>query len=435
MLNKEETELLCRVGPATPMGEVMRQYWIPFARSAELPAPDCAAVRIRLLGEDLIAFRVTTGQVGLVANRCPHRGASLFYGRNEQEGLRCVYHGWKFDVTGACVDMPSEPPESTFKDRVRAVAYPCHERGGVLWTYMGPRRTPPPLPDVVGNLDSESSVATVIRDCNYLQALEGDLDIAHFALLHTGHMTEDDLDGENPLRYQIRQRAARYAVVDTDVGICFGAYRPAIDGETRHWAIGNFLLPFYTQLPGGPLGAKRETRAWVPMDDAHTMTFTMFAPMLASRLSPTSLRLTKPRGRGFGTDEFAPDTTDWYGRSRPKADSSNDYLLDRAAVQRGESYAGLPGLVAEDQAMSESMGPIADRSREHLGPSDIMIIRTRMRLIRAVQAFRDRRETPVGVDDPARYRQHSGSIILPRSADWAEATRDLRMAPVEESKV
>ena len=163
MLNKEETELLCRVGPATPMGEVMRQYWIPFARSAELPAPDCAAVRIRLLGEDLIAFRVTTGQVGLVANRCPHRGASLFYGRNEQEGLRCVYHGWKFDVTGACVDMPSEPPESTFKDRVRAVAYPCHERGGVLWTYMGPRRTPPPLPDVVGNLDSESSVATVIR--------------------------------------------------------------------------------------------------------------------------------------------------------------------------------------------------------------------------------------------------------------------------------
>jgi phthalate 4,5-dioxygenase len=431
MLSKEDTELLCRVGPHTPMGDVMRQHWIPFARSAELPAPDCAPVRIRLLGEDLIAFRVTSGRVGLMGNHCPHRGASLFYGRNEQGGLRCVYHGWKFDVTGTCVDMPSEPPECTFKDKVRATAYPCQERGGVLWTYMGPRHTPPPLPEIEANLDPESNVGTVIRDCNYLQALEGDLDIAHFALLHTGHMTEEDVDAENPLRYQIRQRAARYAVVDTDAGICFAANRPTDDGETCHWSIGNFLLPFYTQLPGGPLGAKRETRAWVPLDDEHTMTFTMFAPLLGERLSAGSLRITIPRGRGFGFDEFVADTTDWYGRSRTKAVASNDYLLDRGAVQRGESYAGLPGLVAEDQAMSESMGPISDRSREHLGPSDIMIIRARMRLLRAVQAFRDRRETPSGVDTPALYRQCSGSIMLPRSADWAEATHDLRMATVQ----
>jgi len=435
MLSKEDTELLCRVGPHTPMGEVMRQYWIPFARSAELPVPDGAPVRIRLLGEDLIAFRVTTGKVGLIANHCPHRCASLFYGRNEEEGLRCVYHGWKFDTTGACVDMPSEPPESNFKDKVKAVTYPCRERGGVLWTYMGPRQVPPPLQNVEGNLDPESSVATLIRDCNYLQALEGDLDMAHFAFLHTGHLTEDDIDAENPLRYYIKQRAARYAVVDTEAGICFGACRPAENGETCHWAIGNFLLPFYTQLPGGPLGAKRETRAWVPMDDEHTMTFTMFAPMFRSRVNATSLRITPPRGRGFGSGEVVADTTGWYGRSRPKAERSNDYLLDRAAVTRGEGYAGFPDLVAEDQAVSESMGPVADRSREHLGPSDIMITRARMRLIRAVQAFRDRRETPIGVENPALYQQYSGSVVLPRSADWVEATRDLRMAPVEESKV
>jgi phenylpropionate dioxygenase-like ring-hydroxylating dioxygenase large terminal subunit len=417
------------------MGDVMRQYWMPFARSAELPTPDCAPLRVRLLGEDLIAFRVTSGSVGLVANHCPHRGASLFYGRNEDEGLRCVYHGWKFDVTGACVDMPSEPPECNFKDKVKAVAYPCQERGGVVWTYMGPREPPPPLPDVEGNLDRESNVSTMIRDCNYLQGLEGDIDTAHFAFLHTGHMTDDDLDAANPLRYYVKHRAARYDVIDTDAGICFGATRPSDDGETCHWAIGNFLLPFYTQLPGGPLGDKKETRAWVPMDDEHTMIFTMFVPLRSSVVNASSLRITAPRGRGFGSGEMVPDTTGWYGRSRPKADGSNDYLLDRAAAKRGEGYAGFPGLVAEDQAMSESMGPITDRSREHLGPSDTMIIRTRMRLLRAVRAFQDRGETPIGVETPALYRQHSGSVILPRSADWVEATRHRRLGLVEESKV
>src|SRR5207247_956583 len=158
------------------MGNFMRQYWIPAVRSDELPGPDCPPVRIRLLGENLIAFRTTSGKVGLIQNACPHRGASLFFGRNEEEGLRCVYHGWKFDCTGQCVDMPSEPAESNFKTKIKARAYPCLERNGVIWTYMGPREKPPALPELPPNLDPECRAIRRLEQCSYMQALEGDID-------------------------------------------------------------------------------------------------------------------------------------------------------------------------------------------------------------------------------------------------------------------
>src|SRR6266480_1463579 len=155
MLTKQDNEILTRVGPGSHMGEFMRQYWIPALLSHELPSPDCPPLRIRLLCENLIAFRSTSGRVGLLANACPHRGASLFFGRNEEDGLRCVYHGWKFDVAGNCVDMPSEPAESNFKSKVKAVAYPTRERGGLVWLYMGTRSEPPPLPDLDANMQPE----------------------------------------------------------------------------------------------------------------------------------------------------------------------------------------------------------------------------------------------------------------------------------------
>src|SRR3954466_12143648 len=150
MLSAPENDFLCRTGAETPMGSLMREYWIPALQSCELPTPDGPPLRFRLLNENLIGFRVTSGQVGVIANSCPHRGASMFFGRNEEEGLRCVYHGWKFDVTGACVDMPSEPAESNFRNKVHATPYPCEERGGIIWTYMGPRSRDnlPPLPEI-----------------------------------------------------------------------------------------------------------------------------------------------------------------------------------------------------------------------------------------------------------------------------------------------
>ncbi|PYR75700.1 MAG: (2Fe-2S)-binding protein [Acidobacteria bacterium] len=424
MLAKETNELLCRVGPGTEMGDLMRQYWVPALRSDELATPDSAPVRVRLLGENLIAFRVTSGRVGLIGNHCPHRGASLFYGRNEEEGLRCVYHGWKFDVGGSCVDMPSEPSDCNFKGKVKAVAYPCVERGGVVWTYMGPRQTPPPVPDLEANMDAQAQVYTVMRKCNYMQALEGDIDSAHFAFLHMGHITVDDTYDGNFIHYQIRERAPRYEVTDTEFGISYGAYRPTDNDDTYFWRIGNFLCPFYTQVPLGPLPLRRAVRAWVPMDDEHTMSFNMVAPSVAE-IVPDPERLKKPGGI-VGTTEMLPDTTDWYGRSRLKADIVNDHLLDRERAGRGESYTGLPGLVAEDHAVTESMGSICDRSQEHLGTSDVMIIRTRLRLIRAAQALRTTGEIPPGVDNPEVYRQRAGGVMLPRSANWFEATKSLR---------
>src|SRR5689334_2560338 len=146
MLSQQDNEATTRIGPGTLMGTLMRQYWLPVLLSSELPAPDCDPVRTLVLGEKLIAFRDTNGQVGLIQNHCPHRGASLFFGRNEGAGLRCVYHGWKFDVSGQCVDMPNEPAESNFKTKVRARAYPAAEYGGLVWIYMGPPEKQPPLP-------------------------------------------------------------------------------------------------------------------------------------------------------------------------------------------------------------------------------------------------------------------------------------------------
>jgi phthalate 4,5-dioxygenase oxygenase subunit len=428
MLSKQDNELLCRVGPGTPMGELMRQYWLPAMRSDELPAPDCPPLRVKLLGEELIGFRTTSGAVGLIQNACPHRGASLFFGRNEEEGLRCVYHGWKFDVSGACTDMPSEPAESNFKNKVRARAYPTRERGGIVWAYMGPRDEPPPLPDLEANMVEGSTVSTVMRDCNYMQALEGDIDTVHFMFLHYGHLQLEDTYEGGFFNYQVKSRAAGYAVMDTDFGACYGAYRPA-EADTYYWRIANFLFPFYTQVPPGTLAVKRQFRAWVPMDDDHTMFFSVTAPWDPVEEDPE--RQKRPFKR---VQEMLPDTTGWYGRSRPKAQAHNDFLLDREFQMSGESYTGLPSVFLEDQAITESMGTIYERTQEHLGTSDSMIIRVRRALIRAATALRDQGIVPPGAEQPEVYAQRSGGVILPRSADWFEATRELRKAFVQHSQ-
>src|SRR5579859_5584040 len=194
MLKREENELITRTGPGTPMGNTIRRYWMPALLASELPHPDSDPVRLRLLGEDLIAFRDTDGKVGLIQNNCPHRGASLFFGRNEEAGLRCVYHGWKFDVTGACVDMPNEPAESDFKQKVRATAYPCVERNGIVWTYMGSRQMAPPLPELGWALVPAEARQSLryARACNWLQALEGDIDSSHVNYLHRTFSQQDN---------------------------------------------------------------------------------------------------------------------------------------------------------------------------------------------------------------------------------------------------
>ena len=421
MLSREDNDLLCRVGPGTPMGALMREYWIPAALSSELPEPEGSPLRVRLLGENLIAYRTASGAVGLMQNNCPHRGASLFYGRNDGEGLRCVYHGWKFGLDGRCVDMPSEPAETDFKRKVRATAYPCVERAGLIWTYMGSRTTPPPMPALEPTMSADARLQVYQRECNWVQALEGDIDTGHTVFLHLGGVDPAEVAPGTWAQYALSKRAPRYEVVDMPYGVMYGASRPA-ESDSEYWRIASFLFPFWAMVPTGVLGLEVRVRGWIPMDDDHTLAITI------SLNQPAAPRMA---GRQVvGPPETLPNTTDWYGRFRCVADERNDYLIDRKS-QKTNSYTGINAIFLQDQAVTESMGPIYDRTDEHLGTSDAMVIRTRKRLIDAAKALRDKGTVPPGVDEPDVYQQRSGGVVLPTGTNWVEATKELRKAGVK----
>jgi phthalate 4,5-dioxygenase oxygenase subunit len=431
MLSRDENEELCRIGPGTLMGNLIRQYWVPAALSSELPKPDGDPLRVMLLGEQLIAFRDTDGKVGLIKNNCPHRGASLFFGRNEDCGIRCVYHGWKFDVQGNCTDMPNEPAESNFKSKVKAVAYPTQERNGIVWAYLGPRPTPPPLPSFEGNMlpDGEWQVTAIQRECNWFQGLEGDIDTSHFSFLHAGSMDVATQQAGTFSYYMLADRAPRYSVVETDFGAMYGAYRDTADGR-RYWRVANFLFPFWTMPPQGVLGHKVTARGWVPMDDTHTMFF-MAGPRFRRR-PPAEARDAQRDGAGGPggpLNRTLPNTTDWFGRFRLAANASNDYLIDREKQRRNsgmDDFTGIQGVHLQDQAITESEGPLYDRSGEHLASSDAMVIRVRRRLLLAARALADHGVTPPGIDDPEVFAARAGGVFLPRDADWVEATKEFR---------
>jgi phenylpropionate dioxygenase-like ring-hydroxylating dioxygenase large terminal subunit len=426
MLKQEENELITRVGPGTPMGNFMREYWVPAMLSSEVPTPDSDPLRVLLLGEQLIGFRDTNGKVGLLANNCPHRGASLFFGRNEEAGLRCVYHGWKFDAMGNCIDMPNEPAESDFKQKVKAVAYPTTERGGIVWAYLGPRTTPPPMPDVEGNMQPESGamVRCTQLACNWLQILEGDIDTTHVGFLHYGGLNADEQIPGSFSEWQLREKTAHFEVIDTEGGTAYGARRPAGPDQV-YWRIAQWCFPFYTFTPPGVLGTKKGGSARVPLDDNHTMTYSMVSGR--NRPAPGGSNIFVPSPQ-------KPNTTDWYGRFRPEQELENDFLIDREAQRKNEGpsgFTGITGIAMQDAAVTTSMGTIYDRSKERLGTTDAMVIRVRRKLIQAVQAHMSHGVTPPGVDDPEVYRVRSGGVFLPPDADWVEATRELRRAFVE----
>jgi phthalate 4,5-dioxygenase oxygenase subunit len=446
MLSTEDNELLCRVGPGTPMGQFMREYWLPAFVPSELPEADGAPLRMRLLGENLIAFRVTSGKFGLIANNCPHRGASLFFGRNEEEGLRCVYHGWKFDVGGQCIDMPNEPAESDFKTKVKATAYPCVERNGIVWTYMGPRDTPPPLPDWLPNLDADCQVWMRLQESNWLQALEGDIDTVHAFFLHSGHIrTEQSLPGSDAY-FITQQRHGRFVAQEHEVGASYAAVRDA-DPGSEYWRMGHFLLPFYTMNAPGLLGIKNQSLAWVPLDDHNTMVWTVGrqAPLppetetiggfKAGFIRRDPLGRYDPYGarnaNGIQPRKFNT-TSDWLGRFRPLANKDNDYLIDRDLQKSMGTYSGVPGM-AQDAMAQETMGPIYDRRQERLGTSDVMIIRTRRKLLDCVRAFGRGAPAP-GVDRPDLYRMRSGGVVVPAGTNGLDSMADLHFdrVPLEE---
>jgi phthalate 4,5-dioxygenase len=419
MTSARDNEVLTRVGRGTPMGDLMRQYWIPACLSSELES-GAPPMRLLLLGEKLIAFRDSAGRVGIMDHRCPHRCASLFFGRNEEGGLRCVYHGWKFDADGSCVDMPNVPADQQFTKKVRAAAYKVAERGGLVWTYMGPRAEAPPLPEIEGLAlpETERIVRCHQRECNWLQALEGDLDTSHFAFLHLGGVEPDHVDANDMHRYALIDRAPDYHVKETDWGAMYAAYRPAQPGHL-YYRFSHFIFPFVTLPPDGTFADHVQAGAWVPMDDTHTMVFSF----LWTKRTPAlrTLKDGSPIPGAISPMAYLPRTTDWYGRWRLVACSENDYQIDRH-LQDTTTYTGIDGLVAQDQAATESMGAIVDRTLEHLAPSDRMITATRRRLLKAAQALREDGVVPPGVDHPEVCRDaRAGCFIAPEAVDWHDA--------------
>ena len=406
MTTRLEGEELTRVGPGTVMGNLMRCYWLPAAKSSEL-VRDGAPVRVMLLGEKLIAFRDSQGRVGVMDHRCPHRCASLFLGRNEDGGIRCIYHGWKFDVAGNCVDMPSIPPDKDFKAKIKAKAYPAVERAGVVWVYMGRSAEPPPLPkfEILGVPDAEINLTFIQRDCNYLQALEGEIDTSHFGFLHAGHVDPDNLPPDEPLRHTVANRAPDYHVDDRPWGTQYAGFREAAPGQT-YWRFGNFLLPFWTQAPNGEFDSHMHARAWVPLDDHHTMYVFIWwkKAKAANALPQPTFKDGSPIGGTGRGGALLPNTTDWLGRWRMAANAGNDWGLDRAAQAGNTIYSGIDGIHLQDQAVTESMGPITDFEHEHLAPSDRMITRTRRCLLLAARALRDKGQMPPGIEDAGIYR-------------------------------
>ena len=418
MTTPADSEFLTRVGPGTPMGAMMREYWIPAALSSELIA-DAPPTRLMLLGEKLIGFRDSLGRVGVMDHRCPHRCASLFFGRNEEAGLRCSYHGWKFDIEGNCLEMPNVPSHQSFPQKVKAHAYPATERNGIVWTYMGARKTPPPLPEFEAVLlpEAERNLFCVQRECNYLQGLEGDIDTSHFSFLHVGKVDFDNADPTNLGRFATNNRAPDYHVADTDWGTMYAAYRPA-EADTTYWRVAHFMFPFWTIPPDGNFSDHIIARAWVPMDDTHTMFF-----HCSWKKNTPGLRKLKDGAQIPGVsigNEFLPNGTGWFDRHRLKANADNDYLIDREA-QRHASFSGIEGIHLQDQAMTESMGAIVDHTREHLAISDLMITRTRRRMIQAARAA-EQGVAPPGVDHPELLQgARGGDFLSSASTGWLEA--------------
>ncbi|MGH6989023.1 MAG: Rieske 2Fe-2S domain-containing protein [Stellaceae bacterium] len=419
-MTSKDGEDLTRVGAGTVMGEFMRQYWLPAALGSELKA-DGDPVRLLLLGEKLIAFRDSSGRVGVMDHRCPHRCASLFLGRNEENGLRCVYHGWKYDVDGNCVDMASVPAHQDFKDKVKAKAYKVAERNGVIWVYMGKRAAAPPLPgiEILQLPESETTLFCAQRDCNWLQGLEGDIDTSHFGFLHTGHIKPEQIGEDHPFRGAVFHRAPELKAIETPWGTSYGAYRPA-DGGGTYWRTANFLFPFWTQQPQGDFATNVHARAWVPLDDTHTMfyNFVWKRPMPNRAIDKNGKPLT-----GVNLEmQYLPNTTHWLGRWCLTSNEGNDWNIDRAAQRKSESYTGISNIHLQDQAVTESMGPITDHEWEHLAPTDIMISRTRRHILKTAQAFAEDGVTPPCLDDPETYMlARSGFFIADLKTDWQDA--------------
>lgn len=419
MLTRQENDRLSHVGPGTPIGALFRRYWMPAMLSWELPEADCPPIRLRLLGEDLIAFRDTNGKVGVLDNYCPHRRASLFFGRNEECGLRCVYHGWKFDTEGHCVDMPSEPNESNFRDKVHITAYPTEEFGEVIWVYMGPKESVPPLPKMEWTQvpSTHRGVNKIQQACGWLQGVEGGIDTVHSTFLHRKQAGFGISARDQAVK---KSTAATLEVEQTDFGYTYAGIRPLPDDAGNFVRGYHFVMPFY-QLRAAQLGSVITGRgdvkpiisghAWVPIDDENTMVWNF-------TYSFSDVQLSERERLQVGSGNEMHKDIDPANGFRSIANAGNDYFIDRE-MQRTTNFTGIEGINTQDRAVQESMGAVCDRTREHLGTTDRAIIMTRKIMLEASRVVEAGGDPPgLGTDI---YELRAIEKILPSDVDWRTA--------------
>lgn len=424
MLSEADNILLTRTGPGTAMGDVFRHFWQPVALSAELPEPDGAPLRVRLLGEDLRAFRCSDGSVGVVSPRCPHRGADLFFGRNENGGITCAYHGWTFAADGRCLAIPTLEPgparDKAMQD-VRLRAYPVREAGGFVWAYLGPRAQMPALPELefLTLPASHVFVSKKLQQCNWAQSCEGGLDTAHFSFLHmpvsdaadvTNRLMAKVSSDSDTVRWMRADGAPRFTILEHPVGLVLGAARHA-DGENLYWRISQFLMPNHGLAPNAFPGENYHGQCWVPIDDVscwvYTYTWNLDRPLTEAE------RQRYRNGSGIHAEVDADYV--------PLRRRENDYLLDRRK-QKFETFTGIDGVSEQDAAIQDSQGLIADRTSEHLGPTDLGVIRFRRMMLAAARAMAAG-APPDAAQQAGLYRVRSGGAIAPRDVAFAAVMR------------
>jgi phthalate 4,5-dioxygenase oxygenase subunit len=422
MLRQEVNDLLTQTGPGTPLGELFRRYWLPALLADELPENDSPPVRVKLLSERLLAFRDSEGRYGLIDEFCAHRGVSLWFGRNEECGLRCPYHGWKYDYTGQCIEVPSEPEESGFAKKIKLKSYPLIRIGDILWTYMGPPEHEPPHPEYEFALvpPEQSFTSKRWQECNWLQALEGGIDSSHVSFLHSGSLNTDPLfKGSRGNQYNLGDTKPVFEVVEHEGGLHIGARRNAEDGH-YYWRITPWVMPCFTMI--APRGNHPvHGHFWVPIDDENCWAWSFdYRPDRA--LTPEERR-SMEEGKGIHV-AYEPGSN-----YRPLANKDNDYLVDREAQKRGDTYSGVDGIAMQDASLQESMGPIVDRTKENLVSTDNGIIMARHRLRKAAQALAKDGTTPPGVD-PEHHKVRSAALVLPADQAFQEAGREaLKVQP------
>jgi phthalate 4,5-dioxygenase len=414
-MRPEEQILLAPTGAGTPMGELLRRYWMPVVLSSEIEAAG-APVRVRILGEDLIAWRDSQGRPGLFHEACSHRGASLYFGKNEDCGLRCWYHGWKYDVDGNCIDMPNEPPQTQFKDRVKHRAYPCRERAGAVWAYLGPRETISAFPAIEWTEVPEAHVHATkrLQECHWLTGLEGDLDSSHLAFLHGRESLAASPRHQGALatsrEWIASDRTPKMEVMQLPGGVLHSARREA-DAENYYWRIGEWFLPFFTTIPGHPGDTPLGGHAWVPIDDRNVWAFAFsWHPQRPLRDSELDFM-----HKGLSMHSLMQPES-WV----PAHNKTNGYA-DPASPPTKQPWQKIKLFQDQDVAITESIG-VFDRTLESLGSTDTVIVQVRRRLMAAARALQQGDEPR---RDPADYRFRPLSCLLPRQVSaWAEAVAE-----------